>query len=75
MTPATFSRRDALKTLSSGFGYLAFAALATRASGNIEASPLAPKGVDVAKEELPDMIILDMAPSPPYPTPFEAFPP
>jgi hypothetical protein len=42
MTPA-FTRRDLLKSLSSGFGYLAFAALATRASGNIEASPLAPK--------------------------------
>ncbi len=43
MTPSQFSRRDLLKTFSSGFGYLAFAALATRANGNIEASPLAPK--------------------------------
>jgi hypothetical protein len=43
MNSPTFSRRDLLKTLSSGVGYLAFAALANRASGNIDpnANPLA----------------------------------
>ncbi len=39
---AQVSRREALKSLSCGFGYLAFAALATRASAT-ETSPLAPK--------------------------------
>jgi hypothetical protein len=42
-----FSRRAMLKTLSSGFGYLAFAGLAARASGALNpspaAGPLAPK--------------------------------
>src|SRR4051812_15106523 len=46
MPPHPSPRRDLLKTLSSGFGYLAFAALANRASGNVAdsaTSPLAPK--------------------------------
>jgi hypothetical protein len=39
------SRRSILKKLSSGFGYLAFSALASRASNAIpDPSPLAPKG-------------------------------
>ncbi len=41
-----FSRRDMLKTASSGFGYLAFAGLATRAAGQStppHEGPLAPK--------------------------------
>ncbi len=41
-----FSRRHALKTASSGFGYLAFAGLAARAAEQSAASregPLAPK--------------------------------
>ena len=42
-----FSRREMLKTLSSGFGYLAFAGLASRAAAAgataIPAGPLAPK--------------------------------
>jgi hypothetical protein len=37
-----FSRREMLKTLSCGFGYLAFAGLAARAAA-AEAGPLAPK--------------------------------
>ena len=37
-----FTRRDALKTVSSGFGYLAFSSLAATASAK-EANPLAPK--------------------------------
>lgn len=39
---APFSRRHMLKTLSSGFGYLAFAGLATRASGAVTAAPEGP---------------------------------
>src|SRR5688500_8024415 len=41
-----FSRREMLKTLSSGFGYLAFASLAARAAETATLSregPLAPK--------------------------------
>ncbi|HEY3897941.1 MAG TPA: DUF1501 domain-containing protein [Chthoniobacter sp.] len=40
---ALFSRRDALRSLSCGFGYLAFAALASRASAAAATSPLAPR--------------------------------
>jgi len=47
MTPLPYNRRDFLKTTSSGFGYLAFAALAQqqalRAAGTAAASPLEPK--------------------------------
>jgi hypothetical protein len=44
--PPTFSRREALKALWSGFGYVAFAGLATRlaaAEGAAKAGPLLPK--------------------------------
>ena len=39
--PEAFSRRALLKTLSCGFGYLAFAGLATRAAA--AENPLAPR--------------------------------
>jgi len=39
--PLALSRREALRSLSCGFGYLAFSALATRAAAAV--SPLAPK--------------------------------
>src|SRR6266478_9597082 len=43
--PPNFStRRQMLKTLSSGFGYLAFASLATRASGAVATAPAHPEG-------------------------------
>src|SRR6185436_18374504 len=42
-TPATFSRRDWLRTTSGGFGYLAFASLAARSAARDSASPLAVK--------------------------------
>jgi hypothetical protein len=38
MTPLPFNRRDFLKTTSSGFGYLAFAALAQQQAEQIIAS-------------------------------------
>ncbi len=44
--PHTLSRRDTLKSISSGFGYLAFAALAdqqARAEAGTRLDPLAPK--------------------------------
>ena len=44
--PGTLSRRDTLKSISSGFGYLAFAALAhqqARAESETRIDPLAPK--------------------------------
>ena len=44
MTPSPlFSRRDALKSTSAGFGYLAFSALSTMAAQKASESPLAPK--------------------------------
>lgn len=44
MTPLGMSRRDLLKTVSSGFGYLAFAGLSSTASASdTKGSPLAPK--------------------------------
>lgn len=45
MSPFQISRRDILKTVSSGFGYLAFSSLATIAAAKDEKStnPLAPK--------------------------------
>lgn len=45
MTPFQLSRRDILKTVSSGFGYLAFSSLATMAVAHEQKSnnPLAPK--------------------------------
>ena len=44
MNASTLSRRDALKTVSSGFGYLAFAALAhEQAIAEAARNPLAPK--------------------------------
>jgi hypothetical protein len=43
MTFPAFSRRRFLKTTGSGFGYLAFAALATEAAARDAANPLAPK--------------------------------
>src|SRR4051794_5063748 len=42
MLPTTWTRRTALKTASSGFGYLAFAGLSTWAAEK-SAGPLAPK--------------------------------
>jgi hypothetical protein len=39
-----FCRREMLKTLSSGFGYLAFAGLSTQAARAAGEGPLAPKG-------------------------------
>ena len=44
MTPTAFPRRTLLKTTASGFGYLAFAALADRAAArDAPPNPLAPK--------------------------------
>ena len=44
MNPRRLSRRDVLKGLSSGFGYLAFAGLSSMAAGaGSKVSPLAPK--------------------------------
>src|SRR5271156_4770679 len=44
MIANTFSRRDLLRTVSSGFGYLAFAGLSSMAAGTgAKDSPLAPK--------------------------------
>ena len=45
MNPFAFSRRQILKTVSSGFGYLAFSSLATMASADEKKSnnPLSPK--------------------------------
>ncbi len=42
------SRRDALKTAASGFGYLAFAGLSTWAAAEKSAGPLAPKKPHIA---------------------------
>ena len=42
-TLPSFSRRTLLKTLSSGFGYLAFAGLAHRTASAKPGNPLAPK--------------------------------
>jgi hypothetical protein len=42
MSSVGFSRRDALKSISAGFGYLAFAGLSTEASADFQ-NPLAPK--------------------------------
>ena len=38
-----FTRRNALKTLSCGFGYMALAGLTTKASADEETNPLLPK--------------------------------
>ena len=38
-----FSRRSMLKTVSGGFGYLAFSALAAQAAASKGSSPLAPR--------------------------------
>ena len=44
MNPSALSRRDLLKCVSSGFGYLAFAGLSSMAAGaSVKDSPLAPK--------------------------------
>lgn len=43
MIPHSFTRRDALKTTSCGFGYLAFSALAASARAKESGNPLAPK--------------------------------
>jgi len=40
MNPPKFSRRDLLKSVSSGFGYLAFAGLSSMAAAGSEGSPL-----------------------------------
>ncbi|MCA9144454.1 MAG: DUF1501 domain-containing protein, partial [Planctomycetales bacterium] len=42
MTQFPFSRRDMLKSLSCGFGYMAFAGMSSQASAGYE-SPLTPK--------------------------------
>lgn len=41
--PSFFSRRDALKSTSAGFGYLAFSALSTLAAQKASDNPLSPK--------------------------------
>ncbi|MGO9471394.1 MAG: DUF1501 domain-containing protein [Isosphaeraceae bacterium] len=43
MYPPNFSRRDLLKSVSSGFGYLAFAGLSSMAAAGSEGSPLSRK--------------------------------
>ena len=43
MNPLELSRRDLLKRVSSGFGYLAFAGLSSMAADGAKVSPLAPK--------------------------------
>src|SRR4051794_21657390 len=43
MPVTALSRRDVLKGLSSGFGYLAFAGLSSMAAAGSKESPLAPK--------------------------------
>ena len=43
MNPPDLSRRDLLKSVSSGFGYLAFAGLSSMAAAGSEGSPLARK--------------------------------
>jgi hypothetical protein len=44
MNSNAFSRRDLLRSVSSGFGYLAFAGLSSlAAAASVKDSPLAPK--------------------------------
>src|SRR5215212_421157 len=43
VTPAMLTRRDLLRTVSAGFGWLAFKGLSTSASAAETRSPLAPK--------------------------------